>query len=255
MKRFLTAAILAPLAVLAIFVGPLWGLYALVAAACILCYREYSGIAAAYGFGPMGPLGYGAGLLLLLSGETLLVVVALAALALALSMRAGRLPEALPRAALLAMGVVYVFGPFRCALLIHAVDPHWLMFALLSSWVGDSGAYYVGRKWGRHRMAPRISPKKSWEGAAASVALAVGAGVFYLWYFLPVAPWWEAALLSAAVNSAGQAGDLAESAMKRGAGIKDSGGLLPGHGGALDRLDSTLFAIPAVYLYLVLRQL
>jgi phosphatidate cytidylyltransferase len=252
MKRFLTAAVLAPLVVLALFHGPVWVVYALIAAFSILCYREYSGIAAAYGFGALGPLGYGVGLLLLLSAETLLVIVILAVLALALSMRAENLSAVLPRAALLAVGVLYVFGPFRCALLIHAADPHWLMFALLSSWVGDSSAYYVGRKWGRHRMAPRISPAKSWEGAAASVALAVGAGVLYLGYFLPAVPWWEAAALSAAVNAAGQVGDLAESAMKRGGGVKDSGSLLPGHGGILDRLDSTLFAIPAVYLYLSL---
>ncbi len=255
MKRVLTAAVLAPLVVWAVLWGPLWALYGIIALVAVLCYAEYAGIAAAYRFGALGPVGYGAGLLLLLAGDTLLVAVVLAALALALSMRAESLGTVLPRAALLIAGVLYVFGPFRCAVLIHDDNPHWLMFALLVSWIGDTGAYYVGRRWGRHRLAPRVSPAKSWEGAAASVAVAVAVGALYLGRFIPAVPWWEAALLAAAVNAAGQVGDLAESAMKRGAGVKDSGALLPGHGGLLDRVDSTLFALPTVYVYLRLGQL
>jgi phosphatidate cytidylyltransferase len=83
----------------------------------------------------------------------------------------------------------------------------------------------------------------------------VAAGVGYLAAFIPSVPWWQAALLSAGVNAAGQFGDLAESAIKRGAGIKDSGTLLPGHGGLLDRIDSTLFALPAVWLWVRFTQL
>ncbi len=254
MKRVLTAAVLAPLVIWAVLWGPLWALYGIIALVAVLCYAEYAGIAAAYRFGAPGPLGYAAGLCLLFAGDTLLVAVVLAALALALSMRAGDLAAVLPRAALVIAGVLYVFGAFRCAILIHEANPHWLMFALVVSWIGDTGAYYVGRRWGRHRLAPRISPKKSWEGAAASVVVAVAIGLLYLGRFLPATPWWQAALLAAAVNAAGQVGDLAESAMKRGAGVKDSGTLLPGHGGLLDRVDSTLFALPTVYLYLRLAQ-
>ena len=256
MKRVLTAALLIPLVVYVVLWGPLAALYGVIAAVSLICYREYCGIAAAYGFGELGPVGYGAGLLLLVAGgDTLLVTVSLAALALALSMRTGELPRALPRAALIVAGVLYIFGAFRCAIPIREASPHWLMYALLVSWIGDTGAYYAGRCWGRHKLAPRISPGKSWEGAGASVAVAVAAGAAYLGYFLPAVSWWEAALLSAVMNAAGQVGDLAESAMKRGAGIKDSGNILPGHGGFLDRVDSTLFTLPAVYLYLRLLQL
>ena len=197
-----------------------------------------------------------AGLLLLFPAVDMLgLTVVLTALALSLSMRADPLAKALPRAALLGIGVLYIFLPFRCAVLIREGSPHWLMYALLLSWIGDTGAYYVGRRWGRHKMAPRISPGKSWEGAAASVAVAIAAGVAYLHWTLPQVGWLEVVVLSAAVNAAGQIGDLAESAMKRGAGVKDSGHILPGHGGFLDRVDSTLFTLPAVYLYLRAAQL
>ncbi|HWB98977.1 MAG TPA: phosphatidate cytidylyltransferase, partial [Bryobacteraceae bacterium] len=117
-------------------------------------------------------------------------------------------------------------------------------------WIGDAGAYYVGRRLGRHKLAPRISPGKSWEGAIASVAVSVLFGVFYLARFLPSVPAAAAIAISAVANIAGQLGDLAESAIKRGAGVKDSGTILPGHGGFLDRVDSTLFVLPVVYLYI-----
>lgn len=254
MKRVLTAAAMAPLVVWVVLWGPVWLLYAVVAAVCVLCYREYDWVAAHYGSGSPGPVGYGAGILLLLHGDALLVAAGLTVLALALAMRAETLAATLPRAALLALGVFYIFAPFRCAVLLHGANPHWLMYGLLISWVGDTGAFYIGRRWGRHRLAPRISPGKSWEGGIASVALATVAGALYTGWFLPDVAWWEAAVLSAALNALGQTGDLAESAMKRGAGVKDSGSLLPGHGGLLDRVDSTLFVLPSLYIYLRLAQ-
>jgi phosphatidate cytidylyltransferase len=124
------------------------------------------------------------------------------------------------------------------------------MYGLLLNWVGDIGAYYIGRPFGKHKLAPRVSPKKSWEGSIASVFTSAVVGTFYLQRFLPIVPLWQAAALSVAANIAGQLGDLAESAMKRGAHVKDSGVILPGHGGLLDRVDSTLFALPVIYAYL-----
>src|SRR6202012_1137901 len=103
---------------------------------------------------------------------------------------------------------------------------------------GDSGAYFAGRRFGKHKMAPRVSPKKSWEGAAASVVTSIGIAGGDLLHFLPEVPVRNAVLLTAAANIAGQLGDLAESAIKRGAGVKDSSSILPGHGGLLDRVDS-----------------
>jgi phosphatidate cytidylyltransferase len=110
----------------------------------------------------------------------------------------------------------------------------------------------VGKGLGRHGLAPNISPKKTWEGAVASLVGSVIFGIVYLNRALSAVSLLEAALLSVAVNIAGQAGDLAESALKRGAGVKDSSSLLPGHGGLLDRVDSSLFALPVVYLKLYL---
>jgi phosphatidate cytidylyltransferase len=165
-------------------------------------------------------------------------------------MRAEDLAQALPRAALLLMGVVYIFGTWKCGLLIRQRSPHWLMFALLVNWAGDIGAYYVGRAFGRHQLAERVSPKKTWEGAAGSlVASALIAGG-YLVRFVGGMPIPQVLGLTLAANAAGQLGDLAESAIKRGAHVNDSGTLLPGHGGMLDRVDSTLFVLPVVYAYL-----
>jgi phosphatidate cytidylyltransferase len=251
MKRVLTAAALIPFAAWVVLGANFWIFLAVLALVAALCYREYDAIAGAYGFGAPGPLGYGAGLLILVSqGDTWLLLVAAALAALALAMRSDQLSHALPSAGLLIGGVVYIFGCWKCALPLREASPHWLMYALLVSWTGDAGAYYVGRRFGRHKMAPRVSPNKSWEGAAASAAVSVLLAGAYLVHFVPRVSVWEAAGLTLAANAAGQLGDLAESAMKRGAAVKDSGGLLPGHGGMLDRVDSSLFTMPVVYAWL-----
>jgi phosphatidate cytidylyltransferase len=164
-------------------------------------------------------------------------------------MRGDDLAKSLPRASLLLAGIVYIFGCWKCAIPLRELNPHWLMYALLVNWVGDMGAYYVGSRWGRHKMAPRVSPNKSWEGAAASVVASVLVAGAYLLRFVPGVAVAQAVALTVAANAAGQLGDLTESAMKRGAGVKDSGAMLPGHGGFLDRVDSTLFSLPLIYAY------
>ncbi len=252
MKRVLTAAVLVPIIVYVVLWANFWVFLAVLSAAALLSYREYNGIAAAYGFGAPGPVGYGAGLLLLAStSEAWLLLVALALIAFSLALR-GDLAKSLPRAALLFAGIVYVFGCWKCAIPLRQQSPHWLMYALLVNWAGDIGAYYVGRTFGRHKMAPRVSPHKSWEGAAASVVTSVLLAGAYLVKFVPGITIPFAIALTAAANAAGQFGDMAESAMKRGAGVKDSGAILPGHGGFLDRVDSTLFSLPVVYACLLL---
>jgi phosphatidate cytidylyltransferase len=253
MKRVLTALVLIPIVVYTV----LWADYriflAVLAAVALLCYREYDAVAAGYGFGAPGPMGYGAGLLLLVwQGESWPVVTAIAMVALVAAMRAEDLAKGLPRAALLVTGVIYVFGCWKAAMPLHRENPHWLMFALLLNWTGDTAAYYVGRLLGRHKMAPRVSPQKSWEGAVASMAFSVAVGWTYLVYFIPSVPVGEAIGLGVVGNVAGQLGDLAESAMKRGASVKDSSAILPGHGGFLDRVDGTLFTLPALYVCLKL---
>jgi len=253
MKRVLTAAALIPIVVYLVLWANFWAFLAVLVTVALLCYREFNGVAEAYGFGAPGPLGYGAGLLLLAwRQETWLLVLGIALILLALAMRAGDLAKSLPRAALLLAGIVYIFGCWKCAMPLRELNPHWLMYALLVNWVGDMGAYYVGRRWGRHKMAPRVSPHKSWEGAAASMAASVLIAGAYLLRFVPAVGVAQAVALTVAANAAGQLGDLTESAMKRGAGLKDSGAILPGHGGLLDRVDSTLFSLPLIYAYLKL---
>ena len=259
MKRILTALFMIPVVAYTVLWADYWVFLAVLALAAVLSYREYNTISAAYGFGAPGVAGYGAGLLLLVwSGQAWpawFLILAFAGIALMLALRADDLSHSLPRAALLLMGIVYIFGCWKCAIPVREDfhSRHWLMYGLLLNWVGDIGAYYIGRPFGKHKLAPVVSPKKSWEGSIASVVTSVLVAGAYLWYFVPGVNPLHILGLTVAANVAGQFGDLAESALKRGAGVKDSGGILPGHGGFLDRVDSTLFALPVVYGYLLLR--
>ncbi|HVX65058.1 MAG TPA: phosphatidate cytidylyltransferase [Bryobacteraceae bacterium] len=248
MKRILTALVLGPLSIYVVLWGPNWSFFAVLAAVALLCFREYSGIVAAYGIERPGPVAYAAGLLLLAWPHDAALPLTLIALgALCLNFTTVDFAKGLPRAAAFVLGVIYIFAAWRTAVFLRAQNAHWLMFALAVNWLGDSAAYYIGRKLGRHKLAPRISPGKSWEGSVASLAVSVGFAVLYLTRAIPAVSVLQAASLGVAANVAGQIGDLAESALKRGAGVKDSGNMLPGHGGWLDRVDSILFALPVVY--------
>jgi len=252
MKRVLTALVLFPVVTYVVLWSPPWAVLAVTAVVALLCFYEFSGIAAAYLGEQLGPLGYGAGLLILAlrnDGPVLLTVIAVALMALSLALRADDLRGGILCAAFLLLGVVYVFGCWRYAPLLAGKSRYWLLYALVLNWIGDIGAYYVGRALGRHKLAPIVSPGKSWEGSAASLAASLIFGFFFLRWAIPSVPAGVALALTAVANVAGQFGDLCESALKRGAGVKDSGTLLPGHGGWLDRVDSTLFTLPVVYWY------
>jgi len=126
----------------------------------------------------------------------------------------------------------------------------WVIFALFTTFACDTSAYGVGRAAGRHRMAPTLSPSKTWEGAAGGVAGAVLVALVMGWAFdLPISQA-HVALMGLLVGVFAQLGDLAESALKRSGQVKDAGTLIPGHGGVLDRLDSLVFAVVVVYYYL-----
>jgi len=160
------------------------------------------------------------------------------------------LAEVLPAISISAAGLVFVVLPFSAVVRLHGVDvsgPRLLLFTVVLVWVGDSAAYFVGRSIGRWKMAPQISPNKTWEGAVANFlgALFVAA-VFGYWSRIPPA---HMLAMGAAGSVAGQLGDLFESAWKRSAGVKDSGTILPGHGGMLDRIDALILAAPAVWYY------
>ncbi len=144
-------------------------------------------------------------------------------------------------------GAVYIGASWWCAFELRGINPHWLLFAFLLCWAGDTAALYIGKNFGRHKLAPKISPGKTWEGAVASVVGGVLAGAVYAYYLIPSASLAIVLAVGAAGNIAGQFGDLIESAYKRWGGVKDSGSSLPGHGGWLDRIDSSLLSIPVVY--------
>jgi phosphatidate cytidylyltransferase len=219
----------------------------------LLCYSEYSGLVARHSIPRPGVFGFLAGLLLLfVPQQTLPGISILVVCAFLTSLRYDNLRDVLPQVACAFLGAFYTFAPWRFAIDLRSRSHHLLFFALALNWIGDSAAYYAGRHFGKHRLAPVVSPKKSWEGAIASVAASLIFGILYLGRFVPQLSWWQVAIMAVAGNIAGQFGDLAESAMKRGAGVKDSGALLPGHGGMLDRVDSSLFALPVVYALLLL---
>ena len=161
------------------------------------------------------------------------------------------LVEVLPAAGISSSALLLIAFPLSYAVRLHGIPvygPRLLLFALVIIWVGDTAAYFVGRAIGKHQLAPHISPKKTWEGAIGSMlgSLLV---VYAFSFWIPIRR--PHLLLMAAVgNIAGQMGDLLESACKRSAGVKDSGGLLPGHGGVLDRIDALIFCIPVIWYYL-----
>jgi phosphatidate cytidylyltransferase len=252
MKRLITGLILTPFFFYVVALGPSWAFLISLAAVGLFCLYEYLGILAArfpeYESMQRNPALYAAGLFLLIlpSGEGIFLTL-LALLLMLLVLRMKDLAGALPMASGALLGVVYVFGSWRAGVLLRAMDPWWMLFACAINWLGDTFAYYAGSTFGKHKMAPRVSPAKSWEGAAASLAAGIVFGSAFIIYKFPSVGLGRAIVLCAAANIAGQMGDLAESAFKRGAGVKDSGNLLPGHGGWLDRVDSSLFSVPVVY--------
>ncbi|MET8120780.1 phosphatidate cytidylyltransferase [Micromonospora sp. NPDC005189] len=157
---------------------------------------------------------------------------------------------------LTAATLIAVYVPFLggfAALLAAAPDdgPLRILATLIAVVLSDTGGYAAGVSFGRHPMAPSVSPKKSWEGFAGSVTAAALGSALLLWLMFEVAPWWGA-LFGVAVSCAAVLGDLAESMIKRDLGVKDMSNLLPGHGGLMDRLDSILFAVPTAYLLLAI---
>ena len=158
--------------------------------------------------------------------------------------------EALPAAGISSSGLLLVALPLTFAIRLHAIEsfgPALLFFALVITWVGDTAAYFAGRTVGRRKLAPILSPNKTWAGAIASIIGATLVAVtFSRFVNLRLA---HLVAMAVAGNVAGQMGDLFESAFKRSAGVKDSGSLLPGHGGVLDRIDALVLTFPVVWYY------
>jgi phosphatidate cytidylyltransferase len=135
------------------------------------------------------------------------------------------------------------------ALALVTLTPLEVLLVLVLVWIADTAAYFIGRAWGRRKLAPSISPGKTWEGAIGGVVAALAmATLAHFWFFREL-PLKYMLPLAAVMTLVGILGDLAESALKRGAGAKDAANILPGHGGILDRLDSLLFNAPLIYYF------
>jgi len=290
MKRVATAVVLIPLVLLAVFRAPVWLLTLVVMLVALLATREYLEIVKSYGLVPFRStiytflvLSFAAAGTLLVMADSLdirksedayvlflvaIVLFTAAILLLILAMRQADLAKALPSAAVSFLALPYITLPLVGLVSLRGAGAGWfaVLYLLAVVWGGDIFAYYTGRAIGRHKLAPRISPGKSWEGAIASFVGAVVLGGLLGRFAQPVASFLarlhlvaqpqapasslaEVLLLSAGINLAAQCGDLVESMMKRGAGLKDSGALLPGHGGMLDRIDALLFAAPVLWYY------
>ncbi len=165
--------------------------------------------------------------------------------------------RAAARAGWLLGGPLYVGATMAALLGLHA-QPHggrWVVLAMTLAWIGDTSAYAAGLTMGRRKLAPRLSPKKTVEGAVGGLLGSLAAALFAAFVYLPELPAVAAVLLGLLGGAAGQAGDLFESLLKRAAGLKDSGRLLPGHGGLLDRIDALLVTASATWAFVVLRAL
>lgn len=262
MQRLLTAAVTLPLALVAVFYLP--SVWFFILAAIVFGWAAGEFVRIARFWAPGAPV------------EALLMLVLLAAVFLAdliplyrgglapeLKLFAGALlasvgvgtlvllaktplPEVFPALGAFAFGVPYFALPIASLYRVHRLGPWWLFLLLAIVWLGDTAAYYVGSKLGRHKLAPTVSPNKTWEGAVAGFATGLVATVLWsLWHEGEVVG--RLLLVGAATAAAAQVGDLVESLIKRGAGLKDSGDLLPGHGGMLDRMDALLFASPVFF--------
>ena len=267
-KRIITALWLIPLVIVAIwFDEPLPWFTILVAVWGLLAVSEFYRLVAASEVSPLTYFGLIGALLFILSPHctydllipfllTLIVVIPLIWLTLRPQKEQAFASWAWTIAGILYVGWLLSFWVALRGLETPAMPDagrNWVFFALFITFASDTSAFFVGRALGRHHLAPRISPSKTWEGAIAG---AFGAIVASLLFILP-SPlglplgWWQVMLLGLVVSIFGQLGDLVESLFKRNMGAKEASRLVPGHGGALDRIDSVVFAGIVVYYYVI----
>jgi phosphatidate cytidylyltransferase len=288
LKRIATAVVLIPIVLALILRAPVPVLAIVAAAVALITIHEFLKLTEHYGVEPMPLPTYlytvlffltlivsvGGETPLFSTGKFLIILGFAAAIApfifLTRAMRGNDLSGGYPAAAASTFAFAYIALPLGMLVQLRQMwaGAFYLLYLLLVVWSGDIFAYFVGKAIGRHLMSPCISPKKTWEGAAASVIASVVVG----WLLFSHAEQISSALLSAGLitrangmfglevpatepvvvltivlNVAAQLGDLVESLIKRGAGVKDSGAILPGHGGMLDRIDALLFAAPVLW--------
>jgi phosphatidate cytidylyltransferase len=288
LKRVLTAVVLIPIVLLLVLRAPVPVLALVAGVVALLAIHELLKLSEAYGIRPLRwPTYIFVGLFFLaiaIPGATPLLstsaftFTALSAavlapfLFLAIAMHRAEVASAFPAALVSAFAFVYIALPMASLVQLREQwqGSFYLLYLLLLVWAGDVFAYFIGKPYGRHHMSPRVSPKKTWEGAVASVIASVAVGLLMFNYALPISTALlhmhlielrdgifnnqqpsliPVIVLSVLLNIAAQLGDLVESLIKRGAGAKDSGAILPGHGGMFDRIDALLFAAPVLWCY------
>lgn len=275
LARILTACVLIPIVVVLVWWGPSLLLAAFAAAVALLAmweffqlgervglraFKEWTMLCAAglfyaqYSVGSIEthPFGHGFSIVQVhavgaISLEAIFLAFIFGAAVIVLAMRRP-LHESLPAISISAASLLFIALPFSYLVRLDEISQTGralILFTLVLIWAGDTFAYFTGKSIGRIPMAPALSPKKTWEGAVAnvlgSIVVAIG---FSFWLQIDV---WTLIAIAVAANIAGQVGDLLESAYKRAANVKDSGTLLPGHGGMLDRIDSLILASPVVW--------
>ena len=264
LTRFLTAVVVAPLLLVLLFLGPAWGWYALLFVA--------SGIGAWELFRMTHPddrVAQAAGIALTLAWSAvswtwegdpraiLAMVTALPVASILLALwRLGDVRTAALRMTATTFGPVWIGQLTALALLRRdagADGPGWVLMAMMFAWLADTGGYFAGRFFGKRKLYEAVSPKKTVEGFAGALGGAVlGALLAHFWY-LPAVPLVDAVILALVAGTLGQLGDLGESLLKRSVGVKDSGGIVPGHGGILDRVDALFLTSAVVWAYVRLR--
>lgn len=260
--RNLPVAIASGLALAAVFLGTLvtnpWLLLGFIGILMGIAVFELDHAFRGHGLRPLTPVVVGAGFVMFFgtyrsgaSAQTLgLVLLLFGAMAGGVLERdRSRLAQSLGATMLMAVWVPFLAS--FMGLLLGRPNGRWYVFAaVLLAVMNDIGAFAVGMRFGRHKMAPKVSPAKSWEGFAGGVAAAMLAGVVILSPFVPGLGWAQGLLLGAGAAIAATLGDLAESMVKRDLGVKDLGRIIPGHGGIMDRADAIIFALPMVSLLL-----
>ena len=277
-SRFLVALVALPLVLLIIYMDRPEPTWALVLFVTILAMYELfvmtlpddrtdriastvAGVVAAVAMYWLSPAAFGeppaAITALQAAGPLLVMILAIIPITLYYLFRFGDMRTVAPRIAYSITGIVYV-GLLLSFLALVKRDfgpngGHMIVFILVVAWVGDTGAYFAGRFLGKRKLYPEVSPKKTWAGAIGGLAASAASGAVVGRLVMDGMPWLDIFALSIPGAALGQMGDLVESLIKRSTGVKDSGAILPGHGGMLDRVDAVLFLAPYVYAYMMIR--
>lgn len=256
--REITALVAAPAIIWIIGWGPVWLFNATIALICVLAMYEFLALGKAKGYDV--PIVLCIVIMLLIMAAFILddlsvelgMFAALLIIPASYVMTSKPLEDSLPSSAVAVLATTYVGMLGGSLIRLHNDFPEGyklVFFLLLVVWLGDSGAYYVGKQFGKHKLSPRISPKKTIEGMAGGMTASIITAIVIHYTFFPKFPLLHAIIAGVILSFAGVIGDLAESMWKRSAAVKDSGTLLPGHGGFLDRFDSILFTAPILYCY------